>query len=100
MVELARLAKALGHPIRVRILRYLAGRDSCMCGDLVEELTVAQSTVSQHLKILKEAGLIQGTIEPPRVCYCVRPTTLNRLRDLIDWATTLQKSDPDSTNEH
>src|SRR5512135_1375128 len=81
--DLATLAKALGHPARVQIVRFLLSRDSCMCGDIVEHLPLAQSTVSQHLKILKEAGLIRGTIDPPRVCYCVEPKALKRLKELV-----------------
>jgi ArsR family transcriptional regulator len=69
--RIARYAKALGHPARVAILRLLAQRQSCVCGDLVSELPISQSTVSQHLKELKEAGLIQGEIDGPRVCYCI-----------------------------
>ncbi|MEO7081016.1 MAG: metalloregulator ArsR/SmtB family transcription factor [Flavobacteriales bacterium] len=69
----ARYAKALAHPARVAILRLLAQRDSCVCGDIVDELPLAQSTVSQHLKELKEAGLIQGTISGTNVCYCIDP---------------------------
>jgi len=68
---LAGLARALGHPARLAILRVLAARDSCVCGEIVDELPLAQSTVSQHLKVLKEAGLIQGTISGPRTCYCL-----------------------------
>ena len=82
--ELARLAKALGHPLRVRIVRLLAKRTTCVCGELVGELPVAQSTVSQHLKILKEAGVIQGTIDRPRVCYCLAPGALQRLKALVN----------------
>jgi ArsR family transcriptional regulator len=82
-LELAALAKALGHPARVRIVRFLLARDSCMCGDIVEHLPLAQSTVSQHLKMLKEAGLIRGTIDGPRVCYCVEPKMLDRLKQLV-----------------
>jgi ArsR family transcriptional regulator len=82
--ELAVLAKALGHPIRVRILRILARRAECICGDLVDELPLAQSTVSQHLKVLKDAGLIRGEIDGPRVCYCLEPGTLRRLRTLLE----------------
>jgi ArsR family transcriptional regulator len=82
--DLARLAKALGHPLRVKIVRLLANRTTCVCGELVDELPVAQSTVSQHLKILKEAGLIQGTIDRPRVCYCLAPGALRRLKALVD----------------
>lgn len=81
--ELAALAKALGHPVRVKILRILAHRTSCVCGDIVDELPLAQSTVSQHLKVLKDAGLVRGEIDGPRVCYCLEPHTLRRLRALI-----------------
>ena len=80
---LGTLAKALGHPVRVRILRILASRDVCICGELVDELPVSQSTVSQHLKILKDAGLIQGEIDGPRVCYCIVPEKLQRLKELV-----------------
>jgi ArsR family transcriptional regulator len=81
--ELATLAKALGHPARVQIVRLLVRRESCICGDIVDELPLAQSTVSQHLKVLKEAGLIRGEIDGPRVCYCVEPRTLRRLKALV-----------------
>ncbi|MDP2316436.1 MAG: metalloregulator ArsR/SmtB family transcription factor [Pseudomonadota bacterium] len=81
--ELAALAKALGHPARVQIVRLLVRRTSCVCGDIVEELPLAQSTVSQHLKVLKEAGLIRGEVDGPRVCYCVEPSALRRLRALV-----------------
>ena len=85
-VHLAMLAKALGHPARVRILRFLLARQDCMCGDIVEHIDLAQSTVSQHLKIMKEAGLIQGTISGPRVCYCVDHSVL---QDYIQQTTSL-----------
>ncbi len=81
--RLAELAKALGHPARVQILRLLIDRTSCICGDIVEVLPLAQSTVSQHLKVLKEAGLIQGEIDGPRVCYCVQPAALAELKALV-----------------
>jgi ArsR family transcriptional regulator len=81
--ELAALAKALGHPARVQILRILARRTACVCGDIVDELPLAQSTVSQHLKVLKEAGLIRGDVDGPRVCYCIEPRTLRRLKVLM-----------------
>jgi ArsR family transcriptional regulator len=80
--ELATLAKAIGHPARIQILRILVRRTSCVCGDIVEELPLAQSTVSQHLKVLKEAGLIRGEVDGPRVCYCVEPRALRRLKVL------------------
>jgi ArsR family transcriptional regulator len=81
--ELASLAKALGHPARVQIMRLLVRREACICGDIVDELPLAQSTVSQHLKVLKEAGLIRGDIDGPRVCYCIEPRTLRRLKALV-----------------
>ena len=81
--ELAALAKALGHPARVAILRKLARHGECVCGEIVEALPLAQATVSQHLKVLKEAGLIQGEIDGPRVCYCVNPRMLERFRQLV-----------------
>ena len=81
--ELAALAKALGHPARVQIMRLLVRREACICGDIVDELPLAQSTVSQHLKVLKSAGLIRGDIDGPRVCYCVEPRVLRRLKALV-----------------
>lgn len=69
--QLAKYAKALAHPARIAILKLLAKKATCQCGDIVEELPLSQSTVSQHLKELKEAGLIQGEIEGTRVCYCI-----------------------------
>ena len=81
--ELAVLAKAVGHPARVQILRLLVRREACICGDIVDELPLAQSTVSQHLKVLKEAGLIRGEIDGPRVGYCVEPRAMRRLKALI-----------------
>lgn len=81
--ELARLAKAIAHPARIAILRTLLRKQSCVCGELVSELPLAQSTVSQHLKQLKDAGLVRGTIDGPRVCYCVDPTAIDRLKKLV-----------------
>jgi DNA-binding transcriptional ArsR family regulator len=69
--KLAKVAKALGHPARIAILNLLAKRQTCVCGDIVDELPLSQSTVSQHLKELKEAGLITGEIEGAKVCYCI-----------------------------
>jgi ArsR family transcriptional regulator, arsenate/arsenite/antimonite-responsive transcriptional repressor len=68
---LAEFAKAIAHPARIAILKVLAQRDECICGEIVEVLPLAQSTVSQHLKELKNAGLIKGTIDGPRTCYCI-----------------------------
>jgi len=83
-IELAELAKALGHPARVAILRELARRNVCVCGEIVEVLPLAQSTVSQHLKELKSAGLISGTVEGVKSCYCINQVTLMRLKTLLD----------------
>src|SRR5258708_40134405 len=80
---LARLAQALGHPARVAIVRLLKDRQSCICGEIVESLPLAQSTVSQHLKILKDAGWVQGEVDGPRVCYCLNATALKTFESLI-----------------
>ena len=82
-VALAQLADALGHPARVAILRLLKERQMCVCGEIVEVLPLAQSTVSQHLKVLKAAGWIQGEMDGPRVCYCLNPETLKKFENLI-----------------
>jgi len=81
--ELAALAKAIAHPARVQILRILVRKTACVCGDIVDELPLAQSTVSQHLKMLKEAGLVRGDVDGPRVCYCIEPRALRRLKVLV-----------------
>jgi ArsR family transcriptional regulator, arsenate/arsenite/antimonite-responsive transcriptional repressor len=81
--ELARYAKALGHPARVKILRFLLERDECMAGAIVEELPLAQSTVSQHLKVLREAGLIHGEVDGTRICYCADPRRIEHLEGLL-----------------
>jgi predicted transcriptional regulator len=69
--KLARYGKALAHPARIAILHLLASKQTCVCGDIVDELPLSQSTVSQHLKELKDAGLIKGEIEGAKVCYCI-----------------------------
>jgi len=81
--EIALIAKALGHPARIAILQYLSEQKSCVCGDIVEELPLSQSTVSQHLKELKKAGLIKGEIEGPSVCYCIDPKALLKAKKLL-----------------
>jgi ArsR family transcriptional regulator len=81
--ELAGLAKALAHPVRVRIMRLLLDRTTCCCGDLVDELPIAQATVSQHLKVLRDAGLVQGTIAGPQVRYCANRGRLEELSELL-----------------
>ncbi len=81
---LAQLAKALAHPARVAILRLLVRQEGCIVGDIVDELPLAQSTVSQHLKRLKEAGLIRGEVDGPRICYCVEPGTIALFKALVE----------------
>ena len=81
--RIARYAKALGHPARVAILRLLERKNACYCGDIVEELPIAQATVSQHLKELKDAGLIQGEINPPKVRYCINRDNLQEAKLLF-----------------
>ncbi|WP_082789119.1 ArsR/SmtB family transcription factor [Desulfolucanica intricata] len=85
--QLAKLSKALGHPHRVAIIKFLAQRepqDKCMCKDIVEVLPIAQSTVSQHLKILKESGWIVGEISGPKVCYCLCEGIMDHYKNLIN----------------
>ena len=81
--ELAKLAWAVAHPARVRILRILLARDACICGELVDQMPLAQSTVSQHLKVLKQSGLVTGEIDGPKVCYCISPAAFARLKELV-----------------
>ncbi|MEZ4920827.1 MAG: metalloregulator ArsR/SmtB family transcription factor [Saprospiraceae bacterium] len=81
--ELAAYAKALSHPARIAILKELASRQTCICGEIVDVLPLAQSTVSQHLKELLAAGLIKGTVEGPRSCYCIDPETFKKIELLF-----------------
>lgn len=81
--RLAALAKALGHPARIAILEYLGRNDACMCGSIVDALPLSQATVSQHLAVLKEAGLIHGDIGGPRICYCIDRTVYEEARALF-----------------
>jgi DNA-binding transcriptional ArsR family regulator len=81
--ELAEIARALAHPARIAILRFLAGRETCICRDIVSEVPLAQATVSQHLKVLKSAGLIVGEIDGPRSCYCIDQHRLGKARDQL-----------------
>lgn len=82
--RLAHRLKALGHPARLAIVRLLAERDECICGEIVDDLPLAQSTVSQHLKALKEAGLVQGTVEGRRTCYCLDREAVGALSEEMD----------------
>jgi len=84
IVAFARICKALGHPARVRIVEHLRSMDQCICGEIVDILPLAQSTVSQHLKCLKNAGLIQGNVDGPRTCYCLNKDVLERFRQVVD----------------
>ncbi len=80
LIELADLAKVLGHPARLRIIQILAARDTCLCGDIVDRLPLAQATVSQHLKELKRVGLVRGEVSGPRTCYCLDTEAVSRAR--------------------
>lgn len=79
-MRIAKITKALGHPARIAILQYLLKVQQCICGDIVDELPLAQSTVSQHLKVLKDAELIKGSIEGTSICYCIEESTLIYLK--------------------
>lgn len=83
-VELAQLLKVLGHPARIAIVQSIIRTDTCVCGDLVTEIGLAQSTVSQHLKELKSVGIIQGTIEGTSVCYCINAEKWNHLKSSMN----------------
>ena len=80
---LAMLARAMAHPVRAGIVRLLAAQESCMDGDLAGQVPLAKSTVSEHLKILREAGLVRGEVDGPRACYCIDPAGLLRLKALV-----------------
>jgi DNA-binding transcriptional ArsR family regulator len=82
--RIAAYAKALSHPARIAILRLLIQRQACICGDIVDELPLSQSTVSQHLKELKNAGLIKGDIEGVRVCYCIDDAEMNAAKAALE----------------
>ncbi|MBA4166011.1 MAG: winged helix-turn-helix transcriptional regulator [Chitinophagaceae bacterium] len=81
--DIANIAKALGHPARIAILQYLVKKNTCICGALVDQLGLAQATISQHLKELKTAGIIQGSIEGAAVCYCINPKVWKQYRELF-----------------
>lgn len=82
-LELAAFAKALGHPARIAILQVLASRKACICGDIVEVLPLSQSTVSQHLKELKNVGLIKGDVEGPSICYCIDEKNWEKVKNSL-----------------
>ncbi len=82
--QIAAIAKALAHPARVKIITFLLSKPGCIGGDIVDQVGLAQSTVSEHLRILKDAGIVTGTIDYPRVCYALDPSALAPIRDLIE----------------
>ena len=93
--RVADLAKAFAHPARVAILQLLAQKKACVCGDLVDELPLAQATVSQHLKELKRIGIIKGDIDPPRVCYCINEAVWEEARGAFGGVFDLLIADAD-----
>jgi ArsR family transcriptional regulator len=82
--DLTQMCKALGNPIRMKIFKYLKDADKCICGEIVNILPIAQATVSQHLKVLREAGLIRGEIEGPATCYCLDRENFRWLKEQVD----------------
>ncbi len=92
--EVALLTKALGHPARIAILEYLMSVDTCICGDIVNELPLAQPTVSQHLKELKNAGIIKGSIEGNAICYCIDEKSIEKLINYFSKIMTTLKNKP------
>ena len=82
--EIANLLKALAHPARVAIVEYLLSVDTCICNDIVAEINLAQPTVSQHLKELKNAGIIQGEVEGKSICYCINPESFKKMEHFVD----------------
>ena len=96
VARLAEVARALGHPARLAILQTLAARGTCICGEVVQEIPLAQATVSQHLKALKDAGLVCGEIDGPRSCYCLDVEALrNVMATLVAFLEPLTASAPD-----
>ena len=93
--RLAKYAKALAHPARIAILQLLAKKQTCVCGGIVDELPLSQSTVSQHLKELKDAGLIKGEIEGSKVCYCIDDKEWKAARNAINQLFDSYKSNKD-----
>ena len=86
--DIAVLAKALGHPARIAIIEYLIKVESCICGDIVNELPLSQPTISQHLKELKNAGLIKGNFEGNTICYCLNEVGFDKIKDFFQHVNT------------
>jgi ArsR family transcriptional regulator, arsenate/arsenite/antimonite-responsive transcriptional repressor len=99
--RLASMLKALGNPIRFQIIEFLAENQMCITGDIVRQMPLAQSTVSQHLKVLREAGLIQGEIDGPSTCYCINPQGIRWLKDRIgSWLPDCCPPEPENPLIH
>lgn len=81
--DLSKICKALGNPIRLKIVNHLKRIDRCVCGEVVNILPIAQSTVSQHLKVLKDAGLISGKVSGPSTCYCINKEALKKFKNMV-----------------
>lgn len=94
--RIASIAKVLGHPARIAILQHIIKTDSCICGELVDEIGLAQPTISQHLKELKKIGLIKGSIEGTSVCYCIDKETFGQVREVFNSFMTNCCSDSDA----
>lgn len=93
--NIARIAKVLGHPARIAILEYLSKTKTCICNDLVNEIGLAQATISQHLKELKKVGIIQGTIEGTSICYCLNQKKWQEIKDTMQqFLTIFSESNP------
>jgi len=90
----AALFKAIGHPARIAIIEFLTQQSSCVCGDIVDELPLSQSTISQHLKALKEVGIVKGDISGVKTCYCIDDKVWNELKDIInEFISSYSKND-------
>ena len=97
-IQLADWCKAMGHPARIIILKILAAKDACMCGELVLDLPLAQSTISQHLKALKAIGLIEGEVEGPRSKYCINKKNFRKFLNLLNHFSDLTQTDLESND--
>ena len=98
--RLVELFRALGHPARLRILQILAQRRACMCGEIVDQLPLSQATVSQHLKVLKQAGIIVGEVEGAAVCYCIAPGALDALSSAVGELHSRTCHEPACCDDH
>jgi len=83
-IEMAQFAKVFAHPARVAILQYIASQDSCICGDIVDKVGLAQATISQHLQVIKQAGLLKGSFEGKSICYCLDVERFKHMQNLFN----------------